>query len=178
MRRDIMCKPLKSFMYVYSLVFLGLIFAAQTSIASECEDIKVRLSGSSFLCGDSPVGLCSNGIIANGILKGTKMAVYTAAAPGAGLWTEAPSVLSYSADAVFTTKRGDLYLSQLGVADTMRKVFTEINRVVGGTGHFHNASGDLFISGTLSTSDITTEFASDITGTLCLIDAIDHDNNS
>lgn len=167
----------KSFLSVLRVVFLGLIFAAQTSVASECENIKARLSGSSFLCGDSPVGLCSDGIINSGILKGTKEAVYTAAAPSAGLWTEGPWVLSYSADAVFTTMDGELYLRQLGVADTLRKVFTEINRVVGGTGRFHEASGDLFISGTQITSDLATDFDSNITGTLCLSDPIDDEKD-
>lgn len=154
-------------------VLLGLQFVSQISQASECKAIQTTLDGSSFLCGDSPVGLCSNGIIRSGVLKGNKVAVYTAAAPSAGLWTEGIWVLSYSADAVFTTKRGDLYLSQLGVADTLQNVFTEVNRVVGGTGRYHEASGYLFISGTLSTSDIATDFDSNITGTLCLTEPID-----
>ncbi len=151
-----------------ALVLFGLSIVSGASFGSECKVIKAELQGSSFLCGESPVGLCSNGVIGGGILKGIKSAVYTAAAPTAGLWTEGPWVLSYSADAIFTTEHGDLYLNQIGVSDTVRKVFTEVNRVVGGTGRFYNASGDLFISGALSTSNIATDFESEITGRLCL----------
>ena len=139
--------------------------------------IITTLDGSSFLCGDSPVGLCSKGVIGSGILKGFKAAVYTAAAPSAGLWTESPGVLSYSAEAVFTTEDGELHLSQLGVIDTLRQVFTEVNRVVGGTGRFEQATGDLFISGTVSTSDISTDFKSNVTGTVCLITPAGEDND-
>ena len=103
--------------------------------------------------------------------------MYTSAAPSAGLWTEPPTVLSYSADAVFTTRYGELHLNQLGVVDTERTVFTEINRVVGGTGRFTNASGDLFISGTNSSSEFVTDFTSKVTGTLCLARTDDDDDD-
>ena len=149
-------------------ILLGLLFVSHISLASECKVINTKLDGASFLCGNSPVGLCSNGTITSGILKGSKEAVYTAAAPTAGLWTELPSVFSYSADAVFTTERGELHLNQLGVIDTERRVFTEVNRVVGGTGRFHEASGDLYISGTVTSSGLETDFESKVTGRVCL----------
>ena len=162
----------------FFLSFLILISGSlvQLAQASNCKEIDTRLNGSTFLCGESPVGLCSNGIINRGILKSTKLAAYTSAAPSAGLWTEPPTVLSYSADAVFTSKQGALYLNQLGVVDTERNVFTEINRVVGGTGRFANASGDLFISGTNSSSEFVTNFTSKVTGTLCLAGSDDDDD--
>lgn len=156
-------------------VLACLLLVAEVSVGSECKVIRTTLEGSSFLCGESPVGLCSDGIIAGSILKGTKIAVYTAGAPTAGLWTEGPSVLSYTADAIFTTGHGDLYLSQLGVMDIARKVYTEVNRVVGGTGRFHQAQGDLFISGRMTTSDLATEFDGEITGTLCLASSTGED---
>lgn len=148
-------------------ILLGLLFGSQVSQASECKVIKTTLDGSTFPCGESPGGLCAEGTIWSGILRGTKLAVYTAAAPSAGLpEVEPPSVLSYSAEAVFTTDQGELHLDQLGVLDPFRQVFTELNRVVGGTGRFDQASGDLFISGTVSLDG--TEFESDITGSVCL----------
>lgn len=150
------------------LIFIGLLFISQVTFASECKVIKTRLDGSSFLCGDSPVGLCSEGSLAGGLIKGTKLAVYTAAAPSAGLWTELPTSTSYTADAVFTAKDGELHLNQLGVIDAERQIFTEINRIVGGTGRFYQASGDLFISGSVNSPDIVTEFRSEVTGTVCL----------
>jgi len=158
-----------------ALVFACLLLASEISFGSECKVIRTTVTGSSFLCGESPVGLCSDGVIAGSILKGTKVAVYTAGAPTAGLWTEGPSILSYTAGAIFTTKHGDLYLNQLGVMDIARKVYTEVNRVVGGTGRFHQARGDLFISGGMSTSDLATEFDGEITGTLCLADSTEED---
>ncbi|MDH3238002.1 MAG: dirigent protein [Deltaproteobacteria bacterium] len=156
--------------WILGCVLLGLLIGNQTSQASECKKISTKLDGSTFPCAESPGGLCANGTIRSGILKGTKLAVYTAAAPSAGLpGVESPFVLSYTADAVFTTKHGELHLSQLGVSDPFQQVFTELNRVVGGTGRFYQASGILFISGTLSVDG--TEFESDITGTLCLTDS-------
>ena len=136
--------------------------------ASDCKLVNTQLNGSSFICGESPIGICADGTITSGILKGTKMAVYTAGAPGAGLFTESPLVASYSADAVFTTKHGELHLSQLGVTDPINQIFTELNRVVGGTGRFSGATGELFISGTLNTPDLATGFESGVTGTVCI----------
>ena len=161
----------------FILVFSTFVYVSinQPAQASDCININTTLDGATFLCGESPVGLCSDGIISRGILKSTKLAVYTSAALSAGLWTEPPSVLSYSADAVFTTRHGELYLNQLGVADTDRKVFTEINRIVGGTRRFANATGDLFISGTNSSSELVTNFTSKVTGTLCFVGIDDDD---
>ena len=106
-------------------IFLGLLSVSQTSQALECIVIETTLDGSTFPCAASPGGLCADGTIGSGILKGTKLAVYTAAAPSAGLpGVESPLVLSYTADAVFTTKHGELHLSQLGVTDPLRQVFT------------------------------------------------------
>ena len=162
--------------YLLGWILLGLLFAGQTSQASECKIIKTTLDGSLFPCAESPGGLCADGTIRSGILKGSKLAVYTAAAPSAGLpETEFPLVLSYTADAVFTTDQGELHLSQLGVIDPFRRVFTELNRVVGGTGRFDQASGDLFISGTTNIDG--TEFESDITGTLCLTYPMGYDDD-
>ena len=58
-------------------------------------------------------------------------------------------------------------MSQLGVTDTTRQAFAELNRVVGGTGRFVGATGELFISGTLDTPELTTGFDSTVTGTVC-----------
>jgi hypothetical protein len=136
--------------------------------ASDCKIVNTQLDGSSFICGESPIGICADGTITSGILKGTKLAVYTAGAPGAGLFTESPVVASYSANAVFTTKHGELHLSQLGVTDPINQIFTELNRVVGGTGRFLGATGELFISGTLNTPELVTGFESRVTGTVCI----------
>ena len=154
--------------YLLIPVLLGLLSVSLTGQASDCKIVNTQLNGSSFICGESPIAICADGVITSGILKGTKMAIYTAGAPGAGLFTESPLVASYSADAVFTTKHGDLHLSQLGVTDTIRQAFTELNRVVGGTGRFSGATGELFIYGTLNTPELTTAFESRVVGTVCI----------
>ena len=154
--------------YLLIPVLLGLLSVSLAGQASDCKIVNTQLDGSSFICGESPIAICADGVISSGILKGTKMAVYTAGAPGAGLFTESPVVASYSADAVFTTKRGELHLSQLGVTDPINQIFTELNRVVGGTGRFSGATGELFISGTLNTPELVTGFESRVTGTVCI----------
>lgn len=150
------------------LAFLALFFPTRAVQASDCKIVNSHLNGSSFFCGESPIGICADGVITSGILKGSKMAIYTAGAPGAGLITEPPPVASYSAHAVFTTRHGELHLSQLGVTDPVRQVFTELNRVVGGSGRFSGATGELFIFGTLETGELTTGFASRVIGTVCI----------
>ena len=146
--------------------------AGVTAEANECKQIVTQLNGSTFPCAESPVGLCADGEITSGLLKGIKSLVYTSAAFSAGLATEPPTVLSYSADAIFSTDQGDLYLTQVAVSDTSRRVFTEINRIVGGTGRFEGASGNLFISGTVDSSDLVTDFESEITGAVCLSESV------
>ena len=154
--------------YFLMLVFLVLYSLVPAVQASDCKIVNTQLNGSSFICGQSDIGICADGTITSGILKGTKLAVYTAGAPGAGLFTESPIVASYSADAVFTTKHGELHLSQLGVTDPINQIFTELNRVVGGTGRFSGATGELFISGTLNTPELVTGFESRVTGMVCI----------
>lgn len=154
-------------LFPIACLLLGLLADSQPGHATECKVITTRLNGSTFFCEESPGGLCADGVIWSGILKGTKLAVYTAEGPSAGLPdVEPPWVLSYAADAVFTTDQGELHLDQLGVLDPLRQVFTELSRVVGGTGRFEDATGDLFISGTTSIDG--SAFESDVTGTLCL----------
>jgi len=146
---------------------LMLLLVGQAAHAGQCRRIFTTIVGTAFPCAESPGGLCSDGDIRRGILKGTKFAVYTNSGPSAGLpATEPPEVLSYNAEATFTTRRGELHLNQLGVSDPFRQVYTELNRVVGGTGRFEGASGDLFISGNLY--DEGSRFDGLVTGTLCL----------
>lgn len=152
----------------FYLLILVLYSQTQVVQASDCKIVNTRLDGSSYICGESSIGICAEGTISSGILKGTKLAVYTAGAPGAGLFTESPEVASYSADAVFTTKHGELHLSQLGVTDPINQIFTELNRVVGGTGRFSGATGELYISGTLDTPELVTGFESRVIGTVCI----------
>lgn len=142
------------------------LLVSQIVHAQECRPILTTMIGTVYPCIQSPGGLCSDGVIQSGILRGTKLAIYTNAGLSAGLpATEPPEVLSYNAEAVFTTQHGELHLNQIGINDPFRMVYTELNRVVGGTGSFANASGNLFISGNLY--DNGSRFDGDVTGTLC-----------
>jgi hypothetical protein len=141
---------------------------AQPASATDCKRIITDLNGTQFVCAESPIGYCSDGAITSGILKGTKLAVYQGMAPFAGMpGVEPESVFSYSGPATFSTGEGELWLDQVGVLDLGRGLFTELQRVVGGTGRFSGASGHLFVSGQFFTE---TDWTSDITGFVCLAD--------
>jgi hypothetical protein len=127
------------------------------------ETIHVDLNGPIFQCSESEVGLCSAGTIASGLLKGSKEAVYHGFGASAGMpAVEPPTTLSYSGTSVFHTERGDLHTSFVGVLDTTRFVFTEISRVTSGSGRFTDATGNIFISGTVAADG--TSFESTMTG--------------
>jgi hypothetical protein len=131
--------------------------------AIKVETIHVDLNGPIFQCDESEVGLCSAGTIASGLLRGSKEAVYHGFGASAGMPDiEPPSTLSYSGTSVFHTERGDLHTSSVGVLDTTRLVFTEISRVTSGSGRFTDATGNIFISGTIAADG--TSFESRMTG--------------
>jgi hypothetical protein len=101
----------------------------------------------------SPVGLCTAGTLRGfpsgstrfealglgGAPVGEASIVTPAAEPG--------STWSYRGNLVYSTPVGDIRLEDVGVLDTIAGTFSELQRVVGGTGHFENASGDLFSYG-------------------------------
>ncbi|MCI0744867.1 MAG: hypothetical protein L0Y58_05610, partial [Verrucomicrobia subdivision 3 bacterium] len=153
-------------------VITVVLLASQQRLASQStvdkrESVDVELTGTIFQCSESVVGFCAAGTIATGPLKGTKEAAYTGAALSAGMpLVEPATTFSYSGVQVFHTEKGDLHMSIVGVQDTTRLVFTEIARVTGATGRFAGASGNLFISGTVSTDGAS--FDSRITGEICL----------
>jgi hypothetical protein len=131
--------------------------------ATKIETIHVDLNGPIFQCDESEVGLCSAGTIASGLLKGSKEAVYHGFGASAGMPTvEPPTTLSYSGTSVFHTEKGDLHTSFVGVLDTTRFVFTEISRVTSGSGRFTDATGNIFISGTVTPDG--SSFESTMTG--------------
>ena len=57
-----------------------------------------------------------------------------------------------------------------GAEDQVRLVFTEIQRVTGGTGRFAGATGDLFVSGDSPGAEPSgaVPFSSRVTGEVCL----------
>ena len=156
---------------IATTITMCFLLADQQHLASQnkpvlCEPINAQLDGSIIPCDESPVGFCAVGAVSNGLLKGTKEAVYLGASPSAGMpGVESGSVLSYSGRQVFHTDKGDLHMSVLGVSDYARLVFTEVARITGGTGRFANATRNLFISGTFAPDGI--RFQSRVTGEIC-----------
>ena len=148
---------------------IELVFAPRSAAqgaAVSCEPVNALLDGSLYPCSESPVGFCAVGTISSGLLKGSKAAVYNGGSLSAGMPNVEPaSTFSYSGTQVFQTDKGDLHMSVVGVSDNARQVFTEVARITGGTGRFSNATGNLFISGTLTPDGIS--FQSKMTGEIC-----------
>ncbi len=135
-----------------------------------CLPVHARIEAS-FVAEDcsSPVGLCTAGTITEGgLLNGSTRFTALAAAPAAGMYgVEADSTLSYNGELIVTTRHGALEISDVGVFDQAAGKFTELDRVIGGTGIFAYASGVLFISGD-SYAD-GSGFDGRISGELCLV---------
>jgi hypothetical protein len=139
--------------------------------ASECRRIDTELTGAIVPCAESPTGLCAPAHAKDGLLQGSKNFAFQGLAPGAGLSPLEPAtVLAYSGPVVYHTRHGELHLDAIGVLDQVRLVFTEVQRIRGGTGQFAGASGDLFASGDSPGADATgaIPFESRLTGEVCL----------
>jgi hypothetical protein len=101
----------------------------------------------------SPVGLCTAGTL-RGFPGGTtrfealglggapvgEASIVTPAAEPGTTW-------SYRGNLVYATPIGEVRLEDVGVLDTIAGTFSELQRVVGGTGAFENATGDVFSYG-------------------------------
>jgi len=123
----------------------------------------------------SVVGMCIAGRIRSrhGILSGTT--AFQATGLGGGVVgepsivfppAEPPTTWSYSGQLAVTGPLGTLDLEDVGVFDTARGTFTEMNRVMGGTGVWRDATGDLFIYG--HAHDDFGGFDGTIRGQICL----------
>ena len=146
---------------LFSLLLLAAGVAIRGSQTNECETINTNIT-STFANGSgcpSPVGICTTGAIASGPLKGTTSFTALALTPG-----PAPSTLAYTGTLTIATDQGTLNISDVGVLDQANAVFSEIDRIQGGTGIFSGATGVLFISG----KETTTGFEGKVTGNLCL----------
>ena len=116
----------------------------------------------------SPFGLCASGTIRHDhLLKGSMFVTLNDIAPSAGMpASEPPPVLSVSGERLLTPYRGGtLSAHVIGVFDTARGIFDEVNLITGGTGRFADATGTLHVFG--QATDPTT-FAGEIHGTICL----------
>ena len=115
----------------------------------------------------SPTGICFVGTITGDkVLGGSSSFIELDQAPSAGMpLTEPGTTVSYSGTLTITTNGGTLTVRDLGVIDGARTVFAEIERTVGGSGSFANASGNFFLAGTMNST--LTSFDGTFSGQLC-----------
>lgn len=120
----------------------------------------------------SPVGLCTAGTLAGfpgGTTRFTALGLGGAPVGEASIVTPAAepgSTWSYRGNLVYTTPLGEIHLEDVGVLDTVRHTYSEMQRVVGGTGHFADASGDLFSYG--HTTPAGDGFMGPVRGSVCV----------
>lgn len=121
---------------------------------------------------DSPVGFCTRGTLrgfpggttafrALG-LGGAPVGESSIVTPGA----EPASTWSYRGDLTYTTPVGAIHIEDVGVLDTVRGAFSELQRVVGGTGAFAGATGELFSYG--HTTPAGDGFDGPVRGEICV----------
>lgn len=170
---------------------LGLLFALGTALAlggpkkvtahepnrhdrQWCWNVRAEITASftSDAC-DSVVGLCTVGSVRGGFLHGETQFSATGVGGGAigedSIVTppaEPSSTWSYSGTLVLQTLLGSLTFSDVGVFDTAGGGFSEIDRVVDGSGLFAGATGKLFIYGDAFPD--RSGFDGDIRGRLCV----------
>src|SRR5688500_1377146 len=124
---------------------------------TRCVDVRASIEVRFTTDGcTSPVGMCTAGEVRSrgGVLVGRSS--FQATGLGGGVVGEASivtppaepaSTWSYSGELAIAGPLGTLELEDVGVFDTARGTFTEMNRVMGGTGIWRDATGDLFIYG-------------------------------
>ena len=154
------------------VILLVLLASSASSLAQTpqlCKQINARLMTVAvdplvFWC-TSPIDFCAEGTIAgDGLIQGTTQAVVL------GLYAFPPAfepatTLSFIGDRLIQTKQGDLVLRFMGAFDSARGEFSELSRVVSGTGKFAGATGTLYLTGYSQSNN--TEFFGDATGVIC-----------
>jgi hypothetical protein len=140
-------------------LLLFLCLAASAAGDNQCESISTEINSTFSTPCSSPIGICTTGAIASGLLKGTTS--FTALSLAAG---PAPATAVYTGTLSITTNQGALNIGDVGVLDTTNNVFSEIDRIESSTGIFFGAKGILFISG----NQTATGFTGKVTGNVCL----------
>jgi hypothetical protein len=136
--------------------------------SATCQNVMAKLATARFTSGcTSPVAFCATGTITGGgLVHGATTAVVLGLAPAVGLpGIEPNTTLSYVGDRVIETEHGTLTLRFTGVFDTVRGEFSELERVMGGTGVFEGATGTLWLTG--SSFNDNNNFRGDLTGQIC-----------
>lgn len=140
--------------------------------AKGCKQIDAQIISSETTTGcTSPVGLCTAGKIdGNHGLNGTTFFTADSTAPGPSTAPDPAATISYDGVVQITTDHGSLSTRETGIFDTSTGnppggFFSSFDLIIGGTGKFQGATGDLFIGGkTIAGQFVTTV----LTGDLCL----------
>lgn len=136
--------------------------AASSAVADEhgCQPVDASIVTSFVACPadfQSPVGLCTQGTIDSGPLKGTTLFRVMTLVPGSA------DTMLYTGELRVTTKHGTVTLKDAGVLDAATGRYFEVQTVVGGTGQLEHATGLLTSQG----FDIGTGFVGSLTGAIC-----------
>jgi hypothetical protein len=160
----------------------GVVGTVATSRSVHAKDGCHRVHGhytASFTTANctSPIGLCATGTITHGgILDSSSLFLALDVAPAAGMPMNEPLAnVSYSGTLTIDTHHGSLGLRDLGVIDGVGNTFTELERVVSGTGRFAHATHSFFISGAMVNSG--NGFDGEISGELCGVGDGDNDGD-
>jgi hypothetical protein len=138
------------------------LLASAAARADECKSVNSPIVTSYTVTGcASPVGLCTDGTVAKGLLAGTTHFTVLTLAPGPG-----PGVLLYTGELVITTRRGMVTVQDSGLFNEVTGQYFELQKVVSGTRKFSHADGVLTSQGTGS----ATGFSGTLTGSVCLDD--------
>jgi hypothetical protein len=120
----------------------------------------------------SPVGLCTQGVMKGaGRLDGTSFFTGVGVAPAAGMPSALPgTMLSYTGTIQLTTAHGVVTFQDTGIFDVAGGRSTSLSTLVGGTGDFNGATGQLFTNATGSNGHLVAT----ITGEMCYPDGDDY----
>jgi hypothetical protein len=138
------------------------IMSGAASAAPECRQIKGTFTLAPFAAPEctSPVGLCANGTYKGG-LKGTSVFVGSSLTPTVD--TPATAVVLLTGDNRIETRGGTLQTKDAIVLRTSGAgEFAEVDTVVGGTGEWAGASGQIIASGTFTAAGGEGEYRGEI----------------
>lgn len=136
--------------------------AASGAMANDhgCETVRTSIVTTFIPCPaefPSPVGICTQGTIESGPLKGSTLFRALTLVPG-------PSdTMLYTGEILVTSKHGTLTLNDFGVLDAATGRFFETQVVVAGTGKFEHATGLLTSQGL----ETATGFDGTLDGAVC-----------
>ena len=152
-----------------ALAVLTDVSAGQAAVSCRAFEATILLHATKEGC-TSPVALCTKGTVESSdpsLAGATWFFSALETAEAAGLQSRPPSMLSYAGSLVVTTLRdGTLKTSNAGVFDTAAGAFSQLDRVVGGTGRFVEAKGHHFF--TTATGGENAGFKGHVRGELCL----------